>query len=310
MNNLHKTIVRTVVAEDAGQRLDRWLSDNFKAIPRSIWHARIKAGLVQVGNTSVKPSRILREDEVVTIDSLDVDAPSAGRLMNSANAEPMDIPILYIDHDVIVINKPAGIAVHEGVGQHHAVTIAGYFADKIEDGSVGRPGIVHRLDKDTSGVMVLARHQAAADMLRSQFKGRTVEKTYLALVWGELTQPQARIELPLARHHSSPVMMAVSPAGKAAITEYKTIDKIGQFSLLELHILTGRMHQIRVHLSYLGHPVVGDKLYSKKPTPNGLRRQFLHAHRLSFDLPAGKRVTFIAELPADLSVFIMDTTHV
>ncbi len=296
-------IIFRAEGDQVGQRLDAALARLAPEQSRQSWSDLIRNGSVIVNASPVKSSHMLKDgDEVFML---------ATESKAKASTEPdllqQDIPVLYKDEEVIVINKPAGVVVHAAGESDTEPSVASHFADQIEQDGTVRSGIVHRLDKDTSGVMVLARTLEAADYLRAQFKARKVQKSYIALVWGRPKDKQARIELPLARNRTSPTKMSVTPDGKTAITEYKIAHEYRDFSLLDVHILTGRMHQIRVHLAYLGHPVVGDAVYGgARPLPAGkvLRRQFLHASELGLMLPNGERASFSAPLPADLKEFL------
>ncbi len=283
--------------DSVGQRLDAALASVLPEKSRQAWHELIGGGQVIVNSRPAKPSQKLKQgDEVILNESFDA------RRTSSLPQVTENIAVLYQDDAVIVIDKPAGVLVHATEKDMGEPTLATHFAALIEQDGTERAGIVHRLDKDTSGVMVLARTLAAAEDLRAQFKARSVEKSYQALVWGKMADKRARIELPMARSRVTPTKMSVTPEGKPAITEYEVVQEYEAYSLLDVRILTGRMHQIRVHLHYLGHPVVGDEVYGNQPAP--LTRQFLHAYSLSFTLPGGSRRSFRAPLPADLQAFL------
>lgn len=216
----------------------------------------------------------------------------------------VDIPVLFEDQNVIVINKPAGILTHATDDNPSEPSVANYFRPQINDPDPIRPGIVHRLDKDTSGVMILARNPTTKEFLQAQFKARTVQKTYVTLVWGRLNHPQARIELPIARKPQRGNEMKIAHGGKMAVSQYQVVQEFDQYSLLEIDLQTGRTHQIRVQLEHLGHPVVGDTQYGRKPMPAGLDRQFLHAKRLSCEIAKGQSREFTAPLAPDLQSFL------
>lgn len=220
---------------------------------------------------------------------------------------PPKMAIIYEDSDVLVINKPAGITMHAKNSNDHSETVQSIFASQLpsQGGDPQRRGIVHRLDRDTSGVVILAKTQLALEYLQAQFAARTVGKQYYALVWGHLKQPRARIELPIRRSTKSPNIMAVHQQGRQAITEYNVVTEYPKYSLLDIKLHTGRTHQIRAQFAHLGHPVVGDKSYGSKSTPQGLTRQFLHAYKLSITLPGNKVPTsFEAPLATDLQSFL------
>ncbi len=230
----------------------------------------------------------------------------------------MEPEIIYEDRDVAVINKPPGLLVHKTKVSEEP-TLADWLLEKYpEIKDVGdlpagrqvteniRPGIVHRLDKETSGVMIVARNQAAFDHLKKLFQSRDIKKTYLALVWGKVAQKSGVIEKPLGiKTGTLKRTTRVEGAGvkmiKEAKTAYRVKKYIGEYTLLEVEPLTGRTHQIRAHLASIGHPVVGDRLYGRKAAPAGLTRMFLHAESLELTLPNGSRTKFTADLPPDLN---------
>lgn len=219
-------------------------------------------------------------------------------------SESREIPIIYSDANVIVVNKPAGVLTHPTPTKPQAYSVATALSDKIDDPDPMRPGIVHRLDRDTSGVMIVARNLETKQFLQAQFKQRQVEKVYVALVWGKPSLSTARIELPISRSGQSNVRMKVSPSGKMAISEYRVRQEYDKYSLVEVNLMTGRMHQIRVHFAHLGNPVVGDPIYSRQGMPEGLDRMFLHAAQLSLEIEPHQHKTFEAPLPDDLERFL------
>jgi 23S rRNA pseudouridine1911/1915/1917 synthase len=291
----------TVSPEEAGQRLDVFCVSQISQYSRAALQRAIKEGQITVGGNTVKPRYILREgnEVVVTLLSQSDQVPSQQQVM------PIHLPIIYEDKDVVVVNKPAGLVVHPGKGREEQ-TVASWFAhrypERIQGGAQGQWGIVHRLDKDTSGVLILAKNQSAAEYLRQQFKKRRVKKKYLALVFGVPGEAEGRITRPLARSKRNPLRRTIDPEGKPAITEWSAEEKFsGRFALLRVYPLTGRTHQIRSHLHFLGFPVVGDQLYTfkRQRPPQGVRRQLLHAEKLSLRLPTGQRKTFVASLAED-----------
>ncbi|MDP3046384.1 MAG: RluA family pseudouridine synthase [Chloroflexota bacterium] len=291
------------VPED-GPRLDRYLAETWPDLSRSRLQRLIADGLVCVNDAPTRSSYKVR-----TGDSLTVRIPPPSPL----SIAPEDIPlrVFYEDHDVVVIDKPAGVVVHRAPG-HPAGTLVNALLAHCPDlagiGGVERPGIVHRLDKDTSGLMVVAKNEGAHQNLARQIKERTVTKRYLALVHGEFRPPQGTIDAPIGRDPRNRQRMAVVAGGRAAASTYVTLERLGPYSLLEVQIHTGRTHQIRVHLAHVGHPVVGDPVYGRKgkgaagqPGGQPLNRQFLHAAVLGFRLPStGEYREFRCELPADL----------
>jgi len=223
----------------------------------------------------------------------------------------MNIPIIYQDNDIVVVNKPAGISVHKGVAEK-GETVADWLAEKFPDvKSVGdnpelRPGIVHRLDKETSGVLVMAKNQKAFEFLKSQFQNREIVKKYLALVEGKLKKDKSVISLPIGRSVNDFRKKMASGVTKGelkeAITEYETLENFPNYDLVEVYPKTGRTHQVRVHFKAIGNPIVCDSLYGgkKKTCPLGLMRHFLHANSLEFISPSGAKLKIEADLPEDL----------
>lgn len=227
--------------------------------------------------------------------------------------------IVYEDKDIIVLNKQIGISVHPSINESDGTIANALIAKYPEIQGVGddpiRPGIVHRLDKDTSGLLVVARNQKTFEFLKKEWQEGKVVKKYLALVWGHLKNEKGEIKSELTRSIKDfRKRMVVRPEknkeeikGKMAITEYKVVKKFRVFSLIEVYPKTGRMHQIRVHMTSLGHPIAGDKIYGKnKEIPGGLKRQFLHAYYLKFSLPDGRSLAFESDLPDDLSLVLTE----
>jgi 23S rRNA pseudouridine1911/1915/1917 synthase len=278
-----------------GERLDRFVSENCPGISRTHAHKLITEGLITVNGQSAKASHRLNTGDAVAV-IIPPEPP--------ATMAPEDIPldIIYEDADLLVVNKPAGMTVHPAPG-HPGHTLANavlaHFPELKDEDNTLRPGIVHRLDKDTSGLIVVAKSRAAQANLADQFKARTVKKSYLVLVRGRLMPETGTIEAAIGRDPRNRQRMAVVTRGREARTTYRVIKYTGKYSLLEIKPETGRTHQIRVHLAAIGYPVVGDATYGVK-NPH-LARQFLHASKLGFDLPStGERVEFEAGLPGDL----------
>ncbi len=225
--------------------------------------------------------------------------------------------IIYENKDVLVVDKPAGMAVHPDKNHQSGTLIQEVLKTHPEIKNVGdpsinsgqvnlRPGIVHRLDKDTSGIMIVAKNQPAFDYLKCQFQERKVKKTYVALVAGNLKNKTGVIDLAIGRSRKSPLRRLASPKARGklreAVTEYKTLERFGNYTLIEAYPKTGRTHQIRVHFKAIGHPLVCDKIYAGKPNcPFGLSRHFLHAFSLELTLPDGSRSRLETDLPADLT---------
>lgn len=304
----------SVSAEQAGQRLDRFLAGELASQSRSQVQRHIDEGRVTVSRLrTVKANADVREGDVVTID---LPEPEAATPL----AEDLPLEILHDDADVVVVNKPAGMVVHPGAG-HGGGTLVNALLHHITDlsgiGGELRPGIVHRLDKGTSGVMVVAKHDAAHQELSRQFHDREVEKEYVALVWG-LVHQRKRINLPIGRDpvHREKISTR-SRRARTAVTRVTWARHLPGASLLRVAILTGRTHQIRVHLSAIGHPIIGDAVYGgvRARMPHALRavqrleRPFLHAERLAFTHPrTGRRMELSAPLPADLLSVLAEIT--
>ena len=277
-------------------RLDHYLQDQFPQYSRSRLQEWIKAGRVLVNGAAAKASLDVRGGEDIRVDPAE---------LPPLKATPEDIPldILYEDDAVIAVNKPAGMIVHAGAGTHSGTltnALVHRFGTLSQLGGELRPGIVHRLDRYTSGVILVARNDSAHQALARQFSSRTVEKIYLALVHGKLAADEGRITSPIARDPVRRTRMTTRlEAGRTALTSYKVLERLDGFTYVEVKIGTGRTHQIRVHFASIGHPVAGDKLYGAPPSSRG--RYFLHAARISFVSPAnGQRVTVASPLPAEL----------
>jgi 23S rRNA pseudouridine1911/1915/1917 synthase len=291
--------------DQAGERLDRFLTAALAGHSRSQLQRLIKSGLVLVGGRSAKPNAVLRAGDRVTLDIPDAVAPLA-----APEALPLDI--VYEDHDVIVVNKAAGMVVHPAAG-HPGGTLVNALLHHVTDlsgiGGELRPGIVHRLDRGTSGLMVVAKNDRAHDELARQFQDREVEKDYIALTWG-LVQAGRRIDAPIGRDpNNRQKMSAKARRARSAVTRVVEARQLRGVTLVRVAIATGRTHQIRVHLSAIGHPVVGDTTYGgvRRHVAADLRpvlrlqRPFLHAARLAFTHPTEeRRMEFTTPLPADL----------
>ena len=282
------------VAQRPGARLDKYLAEECR-LSRSYLQKLIAEGQVRVNEGPARASQVLGAGDRITV-TLPPPPPSP--------LTPEDIPldIAYEDSDLLVLDKPAGLVVHPAPGHQSGTLVNALLAHcpRLGDaeGSV-RPGIVHRLDKDTSGLMVVAKSAAAQASLAGQIKERSITKAYLALVRGRLSPRQGAIEAPVGRHPGMRKRMAVVSGGREARTEYRVMDYLDDYTLVEALPETGRTHQIRVHFSAIGHPVFGDPVYGRRSPL--LERQFLHAHRLGFRLPSsGDYREFTSELPPDL----------
>ena len=304
----------TIIAEaaDAGKRLDSFVHERLPKFSRSRVQSWIKERLVLVNGVEARASALLKGSESVTVEPAELEPLKA-------KPEDIALPILYEDADVIVINKPAGMVVHAGAGHNTGTLVNALLHHFTTLSSVNgelRPGIVHRLDKETSGVLVVARSDAAHQSLAQQFHDREVEKVYLALVHGRMEQVTGRISAPIAR---DPIrrtrMTAKTGHGRTALTEYRVLERFAFFTYLEVKIGTGRTHQIRVHLSSLKHPIFGDRLYgapAEIPGVPSLDRFFLHAHSLRFRSPSsGEIIRIESPLPQELSELLaaVRTSH-
>ncbi len=291
--------VHDLTADRAGERLDVFVARRLPELTRSRVRRLIDEGLVTVdGRRPTKAGVKLEPDQRVQVTLL---APQPTEL----KPEPIPLRIVYEDDDLLVVNKPAGLPVHPSVGhaQHTLVNAVLAHCPGLSGlGGEGRPGIVHRLDKDTSGLIIVAKNDAAHVSLARQLKERRVEKTYLALVEGRLRPVEGVIEAPVGRHPRDRKRMAVVERGREARTRYRVLREVDGRSLVEVRPETGRTHQIRVHFAAIGHPLVGDPLYGRGGArPRSLTRQFLHAHRLAFAHPrTGERLELEAPLADDL----------
>lgn len=286
-----------------GKRLDVFLAERLTFLTRTQVRKAIDEGGARVGGRVAKPGHRLRLDDQVV---LDYEIPDLEpRLL----PESIPLKVIYKDADVILIDKPAGLVVHPGAG-HASGTLANalihHFPEVALIGSEERPGIVHRLDKDTSGVMVAARSPRAFASLVQQFKKRIVWKTYLGLAWGRVAASEGRLNWPLGRHPKEGQRISIrARSPKKAETFFEVQRVFKDTTLLEIRPVTGRTHQIRVHMAAAGHPLVGDPIYGRKKEGGRYPRLFLHAHTLSFLHPAtGERLTFASPLPPDLEAVI------
>jgi 23S rRNA pseudouridine1911/1915/1917 synthase len=290
---------------DAGKRLDFLLHERLPEHSRSRIQQWIKAGRAMVNGAAARSSYTVRAG-----DSIDVEPAEAIPL--HASAEDIPLTVLYEDADLVAIDKPAGMVVHAGAGVH-AGTVVNALLHRFETlsgvGGAMRPGIVHRLDRFTSGILLAAKNDQAHRDLAAQFAGRRIEKTYLALVHGKVARETGRIERPIARDPVRRTRMTTRlDSGRSAWSEYRVLRRFARFTLLEVRIGTGRTHQIRAHLSSIGHAVAGDTLYgapARTPGMPPLGRYFLHAHRIHFRLPSsGAPKDIVSPLPEELENWI------
>jgi len=306
---MDKTEKLSITSENSGQRLDHFLAEQYLDFSRSYFNKLCKQKFVQVNGESVKSGYILKNDDTLTVTFH----------QEVSDLEPADIPIdiLHEDDDILVVNKAAGMAVHSGKGTegdtlvnallHHTRSLS-------EMGKSDRPGIVHRLDKFTSGLLVVAKTDKAQRHLRNQFDTRTIHRIYWSLVWGNIAKEEGTVDTFIDRSRRDPTKFAVARTGKQAITHWKVLQKFVYATLLELKLDTGRTHQIRVHMNHLHHPIIGDGDYNGRDSqlkglpPNLQKRgkhilkillhQALHAKKLSFIHPgSGEMVHFESALP-------------
>jgi len=275
-------------------RLDKYLTEVLPQFSRAYLQKLIEEGHVLVNGQMAKASQKLSKSDRITVEL----PPSPGHPL----AEPIPLAVIYEDEDILVIDKPAGLTVHPAPGHpsHTLVNaVLAHCPGLTMSNELVRPGIVHRLDKDTSGLIVIAKNDQAREYLVAQFKRHTVTKGYLVLIKGRLSPEQGIVEAPIGRDPHRRQRMAIVEAGKDAITRYQVRKYLANYTLVEVSPLTGRTHQIRLHLSAIGCPVVGDPIYGIKSAH--LDRQFIHAYRLGFRLPSTKQYQeFSCPLPADL----------
>lgn len=269
-------------------RLDKELQRRHPDFSRSTLQKFIKAGYVMVnGVVTLQP-----KSDVTELDEIAMTPPA------KESHDEKNLPILYLDDNVIVVDKPAGVLTHSKGVMNDEFTVADFFRRYTTFGlETTRPGIVHRLDRDTSGVIIGARHEEAAHMLKKQFADRTTRKTYQAVLTGVPKQPKALIDLPIARHPNHPSTFRVDSSGKAAQTTYGVLNQAHDLTLVSMQPRTGRTHQLRVHMQYLGVPILGDRVYGGAKAS----RLYLHAEALEITIPESKRQTFHAPLPTEFA---------
>lgn len=295
---------RFVVGPDDGLRIDKYLANQLRKYTRTKIKGWIESGYVRVnGLVETKASAKIRSGSEICVQIHKNE-------IEGLIPENLHLNIIFENDQVIVLNKPAGIVVHPGAGNLSGTLVnalLAYYPSIRGVGEADRPGVVHRLDKDTSGVLIFAKTENAYKWLVSQFKSRSIEKVYIALVDGHPPTRSGRIEAPIMRdkHHRTRMAVGMKGQGKQAVSEYFEIQRYINHSLLEVHLITGRTHQIRVHLKYIGVPVTGDTLYGQRQASLQINRNFLHAKSLSVRLP-GNRVpmTFKAPLPEELEIIL------
>lgn len=283
------------VEEEKNERLDYFIAKNLEKVSRSYVKKLIKDDLVLVNGIPMKSSYNIKQGDLIEIN---IPEPE------SVKATPEDIPvnIIYEDEDILVVNKPQDMVVHPGAGNYSGTLVNGllYHIESLStiNGDI-RPGIVHRLDKDTSGVLIVAKNNKAHEIISLALKNRQVKKVYLALVHGIVKENSGTIDAPIGRHEINRKKMTVRKTNsKEAISHFRVLDRFDKFTLVEVSLETGRTHQIRVHMEHINHPIVGDPVYSRRKNKFGLDKQMLHAHKVGFIHPSkNEYIEFTADLP-------------
>jgi len=297
-------IEKFIYSKSNQERLDIFLTTCLPEFSRARIQRLIKDGFVRKDNQTVTKGGLYLE----VGESIEIIIPP--RISSDLVAENIPLEIVFENSDLVVVNKPAGMVVHPSPGHNNGTLVhaaLGHIPDLEGIGGEERPGIVHRLDKDTSGLIVIAKNERAHHWLQEQFKSRLVDKKYIALVDGKPPTPTGRVEAPIGRNTTHRKLMAVVSIekGREAITEYSTLEKFPEHTLLDVHPKTGRTHQIRVHLAFLGCPVTADMVYGKRKPTVELDRHFLHASRLKIIIPGEERTRiFEAPLPHELSLVL------
>lgn len=282
-----------LTAQASGQRLDKYLAEEMADLSRSRIKELVQAGEVLVNGKKSKVSYKVQKGDLIQVTVLPLE-PLA------LEAENIPLDIVYEDEDVIVVNKPQGMVVHPAAGHpsHTLVNALLYHTRDLADSPEGfRPGIVHRIDKDTSGLLMVAKNAAARESLEKQLAAKSNKRQYLAIVHGNFAEEEGTIDAPIGRNPKDRKQMAVVEKGKSAVTHFKVLEQYQGYSLVECQLETGRTHQIRVHMAYIGHPLAGDPLYGPRKTLPG-HGQFLHAKTLGFEQPStGEWLEFSVQPP-------------
>lgn len=284
-----------ITEETKNKRLDTFLAENLDGKSRSFIQGLIEKEEVLVNSKVKKSNYKLRIG-----DEVQINIPEPTHL----NIKPEEIPIeiIYEDSDIIVVNKPQGMVVHPAPGNYEGTLVnalLNHCSDLSGINGVARPGIVHRIDKDTSGILVIAKNDNAHNKLSEQFKEHSITRVYLALVEGIVKEDQGTIDAPLARHPKERIKIAIVPGGRRAVTHYKVIKRFKEYTLVECRLETGRTHQIRVHMCHIGHPLVGDPVYGYKKQKFNLEGQMLYAQKLGFIHPkTNEYIEFQCDIPS------------
>ena len=282
-----------LIAEESGQRLDKYLAGEMTDLSRSRIKELVQAGEVLVNGKKSKVSYKVQKGDLIQVTVLPLEPLKL-------EAENIPLDIVYEDEDVIVVNKPQGMVVHPAAGHpsHTLVNALLYHTRDLADSPEGfRPGIVHRIDKDTSGLLMVAKNAAARESLEKQLAAKSNKRQYLAIVHGNFAEEEGTIDAPIGRNPKDRKQMAVVEKGKSAVTHFKVLEQYQGYSLVECQLETGRTHQIRVHMAYIGHPLAGDPLYGPRKTLPG-HGQFLHAKTLGFEQPStGEWLEFSVQPP-------------
>ncbi|GHN52575.1 RluA family pseudouridine synthase [Lactobacillus delbrueckii] len=282
-----------LIAEESGQRLDKYLAGEMTDLSRSRIKELVQAGEVLVNGKKSKVSYKVQKGDLIQVTVLPLEPLKL-------EAENIPLDIVYEDEDIIVVNKPQGMVVHPAAGHpsHTLVNALLYHTRDLADSPEGfRPGIVHRIDKDTSGLLMVAKNAAARESLEKQLAAKSNKRQYLAIVHGNFAEEEGTIDAPIGRNPKDRKQMAVVEKGKSAVTHFKVLEQYQGYSLVECQLETGRTHQIRVHMAYIGHPLAGDPLYGPRKTLPG-HGQFLHAKTLGFEQPStGEWLEFSVQPP-------------
>ena len=282
-----------LTAEESGQRLDKYLAEKMTDLSRSRIKELVQAGEVLVNGKKSKVSYKVQKGDLIQVTVLPLEPLKL-------EAENIQLDIVYEDEDIIVVNKPQGMVVHPAAGHpsHTLVNALLYHTRDLADSPEGfRPGIVHRIDKDTSGLLMVAKNAAARESLEKQLAAKSNKRQYLAIVHGNFAEEEGTIDAPIGRNPKDRKQMAVVEKGKSAVTHFKVLEQYQGYSLVECQLETGRTHQIRVHMAYIGHPLAGDPLYGPRKTLPG-HGQFLHAKTLGFEQPrTGEWLEFSVQPP-------------